>query len=66
MELTTGTGRRIDWPTEVHQVTVAREVLAGYRATEAIFPIYHLQQVVAQAREKYADVLAELEDDIPG
>ena len=55
-----------DGPTEVHKVTVAREVLAGYRATEALFPAYHLPQVVAQARAKYADVLAELEDDIPG
>ena len=55
-----------DGPTEVHKITVAREVLAGYRATEDLFPAYHLPRVLAQAREKYADVLAELGEDFPG
>ena len=54
-----------DGPTEVHKVTVAREVLAGYRATDALFPSYHLPQVEARAREKFAELLAELDDDIP-
>lgn len=55
-----------DGPTEVHKVTVAREVLAGYRATDALFPSYHLPQVEAQAREKFAELLADLADGLPG
>ncbi len=36
-----------DGPTEVHKVTLAREVLAGYRASNALFPSYHLPRVEA-------------------
>lgn len=50
-----------DGPTEVHKVTVAREVLSGYRATEDLFPAYHLPRVEAEARAKFAEVLADLE-----
>jgi acyl-CoA dehydrogenase len=49
-----------DGPTEVHKVTVAREVLAGYSATTDLFPSYHLPRVEAAARERYATQLAEL------
>lgn len=50
-----------DGPTEVHKVTVAREVLGQYKATEELFPAYHLPRVEAEAHAKFAEVLADLE-----
>ncbi|MDB5484354.1 MAG: acyl-CoA dehydrogenase [Tardiphaga sp.] len=44
-----------DGPTEVHLVTVAKQVLRGYKPTNELFPSYHLPRVVAQARELYPD-----------
>ena len=49
-----------DGPTEVHKVTVAREVLAGHAPTDDLFPSYHLPRVQAAARDRYASELAEL------
>ena len=49
-----------DGPTEVHKVTVAREVLAGHAPTDDLFPSYHLPRVQAAARDRYAAELAEL------
>ena len=49
-----------DGPTEVHKVTLAREVLKGYAAGEAVFPDYHLPARQAEARAKFAAALAEL------
>ncbi|HWS74141.1 MAG TPA: acyl-CoA dehydrogenase family protein, partial [Quisquiliibacterium sp.] len=51
-----------DGPTEVHKVTVAQQVLGGYRGTKDLFPEYHVPRVEAAAREKFAAVLAEIED----
>jgi acyl-CoA dehydrogenase len=31
-----------DGPTEVHKVTIARQVLRDYESTEALFPAYTL------------------------
>ncbi len=53
-----------DGPTEVHKVTVAREVLAGYTPTDDLFPSYHLPRVQAAARDRYAAELGELLDDL--
>ena len=53
-----------DGPTEVHKVTVAREVLAGYTPTDDLFPSYHLPRVQAGARDRYAAELGELLDDL--
>lgn len=53
-----------DGPTEVHKVTVAREVLAGYTPTDDLFPSYHLPRVQAAARDRYAAELRELLDDL--
>ena len=46
-----------DGPTQVHKVTVARQILRGYEPAPGLFPTGHLpaQQRVALAR--YADVL---------
>lgn len=53
-----------DGPTEVHKVTLAREVLGGYRATADLFPAYHLPRVEAEAQAKFADLLAELSQEL--
>ncbi|MEM9611275.1 MAG: acyl-CoA dehydrogenase family protein [Actinomycetota bacterium] len=43
-----------DGPTEVHKVTVARQVLREYEPTDDLFPTKHLPKLRAAAREKYA------------
>ena len=43
---------------EVHKVTVARNVLKGYRPHEGVFPTEFIPAKREQAREKYKDVLA--------
>jgi acyl-CoA dehydrogenase len=50
-----------DGPTEVHKVTLAREVLGAYTPCTDTFPSYHLPRVEAEAREKFAELLADLE-----
>jgi acyl-CoA dehydrogenase len=53
-----------DGPTEVHKVTVARQVLGGYQGTNEMFPDYHLIKRRDAALAKYADVLEhEVADD---
>ena len=51
-----------DGPSEVHKVTVARQLLRGYAATNELFPSYHLPRKRAEAEEKFAAVLAEFEE----
>ncbi|MCW0212936.1 MAG: acyl-CoA dehydrogenase family protein [Pseudonocardia sp.] len=46
-----------DGPTEVHKITLARQVLREYEATAGLFPTTHLPELREKAREKYADVL---------
>jgi acyl-CoA dehydrogenase len=46
-----------DGPTEIHKVTVARQVLRDYKATEGLFPSGHLLTLREKAIEKYAQVL---------
>jgi acyl-CoA dehydrogenase len=46
-----------DGPTEVHQVTVARQVLRGYRPSDDLWPTQHIPKKVAAAREKFAEFL---------
>lgn len=47
----------VDGPTEVHKVTVARQVLRDYTPYDGLFPPGHLPAVKAQARAKYAELL---------
>jgi acyl-CoA dehydrogenase len=42
-----------DGPTEVHKVTVARQVLRDYKPANAVFPAYHMPQVKERAKEQY-------------
>ncbi len=46
-----------DGPTEVHQITVARELLRNYKAAGGLFPSEHLPPKIAAARERYAHIL---------
>ncbi len=43
-----------DGPTEVHKVTVARQVLRDYKATDDLWPTEHLPKKLAAAKAKYA------------
>jgi acyl-CoA dehydrogenase len=47
-----------DGATEVHKVTLARQLLAGYKASDDLFPTMHLPRLRARAHEKYGDVLS--------
>jgi acyl-CoA dehydrogenase len=46
-----------DGPTEVHKITVARQVLRDYRATEGMWPSEWIPGKIDNARAKYADLL---------
>jgi acyl-CoA dehydrogenase len=46
-----------DGPTEVHKVTVARQLLKGYEPVEGLWPSGHLPTRRAAARERYAELL---------
>ena len=47
-----------DGPTEVHKVTLARQLLKDYKPAEGLFPSGHLLARREAARERFADVLA--------
>ncbi len=47
----------VDGPTEVHKVTVAREVLKGYQSAPGLWPTAHLPTKRQEAREKLAAYL---------
>jgi acyl-CoA dehydrogenase len=46
-----------DGPTEVHKITVARQLLKGYEPVEGLWPSGHLPTRRAAARERYAELL---------
>jgi len=46
-----------DGPTEVHKVTVARQVLRGYSASDDLWPTEHLPKRLAAAEAKFAEHL---------
>ena len=46
-----------DGPTEVHKVTVARQVLREYEGTKGLFPTGHLPALREQAIQKYGEML---------
>jgi acyl-CoA dehydrogenase len=48
-----------DGPTEVHKVTVARQILRDFHATDKLFPDYHVPALEAGARAKFAGALEE-------
>ena len=46
-----------DGPTEVHKLTVARQVLKGYKPSPGLWPSEHLPERQAEARKKFAALL---------
>jgi acyl-CoA dehydrogenase len=46
-----------DGPTEVHKVTVARQVLRNYKATDGMWPTEWIPGKLEAARKKYAEYL---------
>lgn len=53
-----------DGPTEVHEVTVARQVLKGYRPSDSAWPSTWLPPRVAAARERYAAAVESVAGDL--
>ncbi len=47
----------VDGPTEVHKVTVAKQILKGYKPRTGLYPTYHLIERREAARKKYAAYL---------
>jgi acyl-CoA dehydrogenase len=47
----------VDGPTEVHRVTVARQVLKRYQPAAGMWPTEHLPEKIAAARQKFAEYL---------
>jgi acyl-CoA dehydrogenase len=47
----------VDGPSEVHRVTVARQVLKRYKAAPGAWPTEHLPEKLAAARAKFAEYL---------
>ena len=47
-----------DGPTEVHKVTVAKQVLKDYVPDNGLFPAYHIPLLREAAQARYADELA--------
>jgi acyl-CoA dehydrogenase len=48
-----------DGPTEVHKVTVAKQVLRDYKPVDDLWPSEHIPKKLAAARAKYAAYLEE-------
>ena len=46
-----------DGPTEVHKVTIARQVLKGYSPSKGLWPSAHLPERRAEARSRFAHLL---------
>jgi acyl-CoA dehydrogenase len=46
-----------DGPTEVHKVTIARQLLRDYKATDDTWPTEWIPKKLEAARAKYADYL---------
>src|SRR5206468_4967365 len=47
----------VDGPSEVHRVTVARQLLKRYKPAEGLWPTEHLPTKVDKAREKLAEYI---------
>jgi acyl-CoA dehydrogenase len=46
-----------DGATEVHKITLARQILVDYKPSDDLFPTKHIPKLRAQAHEKYDDML---------
>ncbi len=46
-----------DGPTEVHKITVARQILREYKATDDLFPTQHIPKLREAALKKYGAMI---------
>ena len=53
-----------DGPTEVHKITVAKQVLKDYKPDNDLFPSYHLPKLKEAALDKYGSALDELKAEV--
>jgi acyl-CoA dehydrogenase len=53
-----------DGPTEVHKVTVAKQVLKDYKPDNDLFPSYHLPKLKEAALDKYGTAIEELKAEV--
>jgi acyl-CoA dehydrogenase len=49
-----------DGPTEVHKITVAKQILKDFAPDNDLFPAYHLPKVREAATTKHADLVEEM------
>jgi acyl-CoA dehydrogenase len=52
-----------DGPTEVHKVTVAKQILKGFQPDNDLFPSYHLPKVRERAKEQHGDLVQMLKEE---
>jgi acyl-CoA dehydrogenase len=52
-----------DGPTEVHKVTVAKQILKDYTPSNELFPAYHLPRKREAARERFAEDLKAMKEE---
>jgi acyl-CoA dehydrogenase len=46
-----------DGPTEVHKITLAKQILRDYRGSDDLFPSYHIPTLRETARARFAELL---------
>jgi len=51
-----------DGPTEVHKVTVARQILKDYTPDNDLFPAYHIPKLREEAQKRFKTELGELRE----
>jgi acyl-CoA dehydrogenase len=51
-----------DGPTEVHKVTLAKQILKEYQPENALFPNYHIPRLREEAQKRFKTELGELKD----
>jgi len=51
-----------DGPTEVHKVTLAKQILKDYTPDNDLFPSYHIPKLQDEAKKRFAKELGELRD----
>jgi acyl-CoA dehydrogenase len=49
-----------DGPTEVHKVTLARQILKDYQPDNDLFPAYHIPKLQDEAKARFGKELADL------
>jgi acyl-CoA dehydrogenase len=51
-----------DGPTEVHKVTLAKQILKDYAPDNQLFPSYHIPKLQAEAEKRFAKELGEIRE----